>query len=123
MMEFVSQAEAIFHTVRFPLGAALCLIGAVLAMIGAVGVIRFPDFYTRLHGASVTETSGVTVLLLGMAFLAPHWTILLKLGVMWLFLFITSPTASHAVANAAYVAGLQPLTGRFGPERDEGDIL
>ncbi|MCL4148233.1 UNVERIFIED_CONTAM: hypothetical protein GTU68_039476 [Idotea baltica] len=123
-MEFIDQAEAIFHTVRFPLGASLCLLGGVLALIGAVGVIRFPDFYTRLHGASVTETSGVTVLLLGMAFLAPHWTILLKLGVMWIFLFITSPTASHAVANAAYVAGLQPLTGRYGESGDdEKDFL
>lgn len=93
------------------LGAVLALIGAALTLIGTVGVLRFPDFYTRLHGASVTDTAGAGLLLLGMALMAPHWLVLTKLAAIWLFLFLTSPTATHAIANAAHVAGLQPKTG------------
>ncbi|MEL6955629.1 MAG: monovalent cation/H(+) antiporter subunit G [Pseudomonadota bacterium] len=94
------------------LGGALCVIGAISTLIGTVGVLRFPDFYTRLHAASVTDTAGASFLLIGMAVLAPHWLVLAKLVAIWVFLFLTSPTASHAIANAAHVAGLEPLIGR-----------
>lgn len=98
------------------LGAALLLIGAVLAIIGTIGVLRFPDFYTRLHAASVTDTAAATLAIVGMALLAPSWAIVFKLAVVWLFLFLTGPTSSHALANAAHTAGLQPLIGRVGDE-------
>jgi multicomponent Na+:H+ antiporter subunit G len=101
------------------LGSALVLIGAVLAVIGTIGVLRFPDFYTRLHAASVTDTAAATLAILGMALLAPSLAIVFKLAVVWLFLFLTGPTSSHALANAAHTAGLQPLIGRLG-ERDGG---
>ena len=105
---------------RPALGSALLLIGAVLAIIGTVCVLRFPDFYTRLHAASVTDTAAATLALLGMALLAPSFAVVFKLGVVWLFLFLTGPTSSHAIANAAHVAGLQPLLGRVG-EAEGGD--
>ena len=98
--------------VRPIFGAALCLLGATLAVIGTVGVLRFPDFYTRLHATSVTDTSSATALLLGMALMAPSWIVVAKLAAIWLFIFLTSPTATHAVANAAHVAGLEPIIGR-----------
>lgn len=99
-------------------GGALCLIGALLALIGTIGVLRFPDFFTRLHAASITDTAAVTLLLAGMAFLAPNWLIVFKLAAIWLFIFLTGPTGSHALANAAHTAGLQPLIGR-NPKRDD----
>lgn len=98
------------------IGGAFCLLGALLTLVGTVGVLRFPDFYTRLHAASVTDTGGATFLLIGMAFLAPHWLVLAKLAAIWVFLFLTGPTASHAIANAAHVAGLEPLIGRQRPD-------
>lgn len=103
---------AYWNLVRPWIGGALCLLGAVLAVIGSVGVLRFPDFYTRLHAASVTDTSAATALLVGMAFMAPGWLVVAKLVAIWVFFFLTGPTASHAIANAAHVAGLQPLIGR-----------
>ena len=109
-----------WNAFRPALGSALLLIGAVLAVIGTVGVLRFPDFYTRLHAASVTDTAAATLALLGMALLAPSFAVVFKLAVVWLFLFLTGPTSSHAIANAAHVAGLQPLIGRFG-EPEGGD--
>lgn len=105
------------------LGSLLCLIGAVLAIIGTVGVLRFPDFYTRLHAASITDTGAATILLVGMALLAPSWLVVFKLAAIWLFLFLTGPTGSHALANAAHTAGLQPVIGRTvsGSDKTEGE--
>ncbi|MEO1322484.1 MAG: monovalent cation/H(+) antiporter subunit G [Pseudomonadota bacterium] len=103
-----------FHAVRPALGSALLLVGAVLAIIGTIGVLRFPDFYTRLHAASVTDTAAATLALVGMALLAPSLAVVFKLAVVWLFLFLTGPTSSHALANAAHTAGLQPMIGRLG---------
>ncbi|MEL7109643.1 MAG: monovalent cation/H(+) antiporter subunit G [Pseudomonadota bacterium] len=103
-----------FHAVRPALGSALLLVGAVLAIVGTIGVLRFPDFYTRLHAASVTDTAAATLALVGMALLAPSLAVVFKLAVVWLFLFLTGPTSSHALANAAHTAGLQPMIGRLG---------
>ncbi|WP_084395590.1 monovalent cation/H(+) antiporter subunit G [Henriciella aquimarina] len=94
------------------LGAFLCLVGGTLAIIGTVGVLRFPDFYTRLHAASVTDTGAATITIIGMALLAPSWLVVFKLAAIWLFLFLTGPTGTHALANAAHTAGLQPVIGR-----------
>lgn len=105
-----------WNAFRPALGSALVLIGAILALIGTIGVLRFPDFYTRLHAASVTDTAAATLAIVGMALLAPSLWIVFKLAVVWLFLFLTGPTSSHAVANAAHVAGLQPLIGRVGED-------
>lgn len=104
---------------RPALGSALLLIGAILAVIGTIGVLRFPDFYTRLHAASVTDTAAATLAIVGMALLAPSFAVVFKLIVVWLFLFLTGPTSSHALANAAHTAGLQPLIGR--QSGDNGD--
>ena len=116
MAEILSAIVEAFHVVRHPLGAGLALAGALLAIIGAVGMLRFPDFYSRLHAASVIDTGAVTVMVVGMALMSPSGWIVLKLVFIWLFLFLTGPTASHAIANAAYTAGLEPRIGRQTPE-------
>ncbi|HBF91054.1 MAG TPA: sodium:proton antiporter, partial [Hyphomonas atlantica] len=79
MADLVVSIAEWWQVVRFPLGAALCLGGALLCVVGTVGVLRFPDFYTRLHAASVTDTSGATLLLFGMALMAPDWMVVSKL--------------------------------------------
>ncbi|MEM8617334.1 MAG: monovalent cation/H(+) antiporter subunit G [Pseudomonadota bacterium] len=116
----MSEILAVLVALKPTVGAAFCLIGALLAVIGTVGVLRFPDFYTRLHAASVTDTAAATLCILGMLLLAPTFTIAAKLAAIWLFLFLTGPTSSHAVANAAHMAGLQPLIGRQGVSTTPG---
>lgn len=82
--------------------------GSFFAIIGAVGTLRFPDFWARLHAASITESAGVILLLIGMMLQAGPGLVAIKLVIILIFLFITGPTATHAVANAALVSGLKP---------------
>jgi multicomponent Na+:H+ antiporter subunit G len=95
------------------IGATLALAGALLTVVGSLGVLRFPDFYTRMHAASITDTGAATLLLLGLVLMAGWSLIALKLVLVWGFLMLTSPTASHALANAAYSSGLWPWVGPF----------
>jgi len=84
------------------------LLGAVLGLVGGIGMHRFPDFYTRLHAAGITDTLCAALFLLGLSFQAGLSLTTLKLCLIFIFVFITSPTASHSLANAAMHGGLQP---------------
>lgn len=90
---------------------ALMLSGSFFVLVGAFGTWRFPDFWSRLHAASVTDSAGMILLMLGMCLQAGISLITVKLIVIGVFLFITGPTATHAVANAALVSGLRPKEG------------
>ena len=88
----------------------ICLVaGGVFCVIGTLGLVRMPDFYTRMHAASVTETLGAGLMLLGMMLQAGFSLIAVKLLMIGLLLLFTSPTATHALAKAAMARGLKPL--------------
>ncbi|NVJ60979.1 MAG: monovalent cation/H(+) antiporter subunit G [Gammaproteobacteria bacterium] len=84
------------------------LIGSFLIFSGALGVLRFPDFYTRMHAAGVTETLAASLILIGLMLIAGWGLVLAKLILILLFILLTSPTASHALGKAAWKAGLKP---------------
>jgi multicomponent Na+:H+ antiporter subunit G len=86
-----------------------CLIaGALLSIIGGIGIHRFPDFYSRLHAAGTTDTLCAALILLGLGLQAGLTLASLKLLLIFAFLLFTSPTATHALANAALHGGLKP---------------
>ncbi|MCG7985264.1 MAG: monovalent cation/H(+) antiporter subunit G [Candidatus Thiodiazotropha lotti] len=90
------------------LSSIFLLLGAGLGIIGGIGIHRFPDFYTRLHAIGITDTLSALMILLGLA-LQAGWSIAaFKLALIFVFLFFSSPTASHALANAAQHSGLKP---------------
>ena len=84
-----------------------------------MGILRFPDFYCRTHAASITDTLGAGLVLLGLSFQAVammlpgpqhvggSWIILVKLIMVGLFILLTAPTAGHALVKAAYAHGVQ----------------
>jgi multicomponent Na+:H+ antiporter subunit G len=89
----------------------LCLAGGGLfSIIGALGLIRMPDFFTRMHAASVTDTIGAGLLLIGLVLQAGFTLIAVKLLFLGLFIFFTSPAAAHALAKAARARGLEPCS-------------
>ena len=83
--------------------------GGFFCVVGGIGLLRMPDFYTRIHATSVTETLGAGLLLLGLLLQAGPTLIAAKLIVLGLLIFFASPTAAHALAGAAMARGLKPL--------------
>ena len=87
------------------------LVGGGAVVIGALGIVRFPDFFSRLHGAGVTDTAGAELIVFAMMLQADHWTVLAKLVFIAIFLGLTSPVATHAIAHAAWMTGFKPMQG------------
>jgi multicomponent Na+:H+ antiporter subunit G len=87
----------------------VCLVaGGLFGIAGGIGIHRFPDFYSRLHAAGITDTLCAMLILLGLGFQAGWGIATFKLALIFLFLFFTAPTATHALANAALHRGLKP---------------
>ena len=85
------------------------VLGGVFCIVGAIGLVRMPDFYTRMHAASVTETLGAGLILLGLMLQAGFTLVTVKLLMLGLLILFVSPTATHALARAAMARGLKPL--------------
>lgn len=97
----------------FDIASWICLLGgSFFTIIGAVGVLRFPDFWSRLHALSVVDSGGMLLIVIGLCLQAGWSLVTVKLIVIGVFLFITGPTAAHAVANAALVTGWRPRLAR-----------
>jgi len=86
----------------------LLLAGGFFYLVGAIGLLRMPDLFTRMHAASVCDTFGAGLLLLGMMLQAGISLVTVKLAVILLLLFFTGPVATHALARAARYAGIEP---------------
>jgi multicomponent Na+:H+ antiporter subunit G len=95
------------------IGGGLVIAGTLLTLLGSVGVLRFPDVYTRIHAASLTDTGGATLVLLGLGLVSGLTLETLKLGFIWVFVMLTTPVAANALANAAYSSGHKPRIGTF----------
>lgn len=91
---------------------ALLVSGGLVVAVGGIGLVRFPDVYTRLHAAGVTDTLGATLVLAGLTLQAGVSLVAVKLLVVWAFLLFTSPVASHALARAALAGGVSPKLDR-----------
>ncbi len=94
----------------------LIVVGLFIFFDGAVGIIRFTDFFSRLHPAGKLDTAGLLFTMSGMAlYIIQDLTLgavisSLKIMLIVVFVFITSPTATHAIIDAGISAGLKPWT-------------
>jgi multicomponent Na+:H+ antiporter subunit G len=86
----------------------LLVAGGLFAIVGAIGLLRMPDLFTRMHGSSITETLGAGLILLGLMLQAGLTLVTAKLILVGLLIFFASPTATHALARAALARGLKP---------------
>jgi multicomponent Na+:H+ antiporter subunit G len=99
----------------------LILAGSGFVIIGGVGLLRLPDFYTRIHAAGITDTLGSWLIVAGLSLHEGFTLTTAKLIMLLFLLLLTSPLASHALAKAAYLRGLDPLQGRELVDRHEVD--
>lgn len=105
--------------IREALSWLLIVPGALLCVTGGIGLLRLPDFYARMHAAGVTDTLGTALVLVGLMLQPADWTVTVKLAVILFFLYVTSPTAAHALIHAAYTSGHRPEFAKDAPRPRE----
>ncbi|HUW06064.1 MAG TPA: monovalent cation/H(+) antiporter subunit G [Williamwhitmania sp.] len=89
------------------IGALLVLAGSIFLLLASVGLLRMPDFYTRIQTSTKASTLGTILIFMGIGFLMPGW--IGKVVTLILFVLITNPISSHVLARAAHHIGI-PLT-------------
>jgi multicomponent Na+:H+ antiporter subunit G len=87
---------------------ACILLGSFFTVVGAFGLVRMPEVFTRMHAASVTDTLGVGFLILGMGLQAGLSLVTLKLLFLLALFFFTAPVVTHALAQACLHEDMQP---------------
>ena len=94
-------------------GNLFLIIGALFLFSAGLGVLRMPDTYNRIQTGTKATTLGTIMVLIGIAFLHPSWT--LKLIILIFFVMLTNPVSSHALARAALLAGCKPAVVEESP--------
>ena len=82
--------------------------GAFFLLVGSIGLIRLPDFYSRNHATGKSDTLGVMLVIIGLMLIEGFSLNSAKLFFALIFVFLTSPTGTHALTNAAWNCGLKP---------------
>jgi multicomponent Na+:H+ antiporter subunit G len=91
------------------LSGSFILLGVLALLIGALGLLRLPDVYCRIHAVGMIDTAGASFIILGLAIHEGVSLVTVKLVFIGIFLFFTSPIATHAVAQVAHKSGVVPV--------------
>ncbi len=97
-----------FVDIRSVITGILLFIGCFFIVVASIGIIRFPDFYSRMHPAGKSDTLGQLLILSGLIVYEGFSLVSIKLLIIIIFIFIANPTATHSVAKAAYMGGVKP---------------
>ena len=97
----------------------LLMAGAAFSIIGGIGLIRMPDLFTRMHAASIIDTLGLGLIALGLMIQAGATLITVKLIIIVIFVFFTSPTSTHALAKAALHGKVKPVVDPASEKKDK----
>ena len=87
---------------------AFLILGAFFSVVGGIGIVRMPEFFSRLHGGGVTDTLGAGLVIIGLCFQINSGFILAKLLMILFFLMVSSPSSCHALARSALSQGVKP---------------
>lgn len=82
--------------------------GAFFSIVGGIGIVRLPEFFSRLHGGGITDTLGAALIIIGLCFQISSGFILAKLLMILFFLMVSSPSSCHALARSALSQGIKP---------------
>ena len=97
-----------FTTIITGITGIFLFVGCFFVVAASIGVVRFPDFYSRMHPAGQNDTLGQALILVGLIIYEGFSFVSIKLLLIIIFIFIVNPTATHAIAKAAYTAGVKP---------------
>lgn len=84
------------------------ILGSFFSIVGGIGIVRFPEFFSRLHGGGITDTMGAGMLMIGLLFQAEAPLVAVKLMMILFFLLMTSPASCHALAKSAISQNVKP---------------
>jgi multicomponent Na+:H+ antiporter subunit G len=87
--------------------AALLILGGIFFFAGTVGLLRFPDVYTRLHALTKADNVGLGFIILGLAMQAESWLVVGKLLLIWLLVLFAGASVSHLIARRALQRGIR----------------
>ncbi|MEE8573931.1 MAG: monovalent cation/H(+) antiporter subunit G [Thermodesulfobacteriota bacterium] len=110
--------------IKFIIVALMLLAGAFFIMVAAFGILRFPDFYSRMHPAGKTDTLGQAIIFSALMIHEGFTMVSLKLLIIIVFVFVANPTATHALASSAFSVELRPwqkLAKDEGEKEGEGE--
>lgn len=94
--------------IRIIITGILLALGCFFIVVASIGIVRFPDFYSRMHPAGKSDTLGQLLVLSGLMVYEGFSLVSVKLLIIIIFIFIVNPTATHALAKAAYLSGVKP---------------
>lgn len=100
-------------------GGLVIMLGLALMAGGSLGFLRFPDFYTRLHGVRVSDGPGAVIFVLGLAIASGDGAMALRLVLLAALIAAIGPTISQLLANSAHAAGLAPIAGPYKAPRPD----
>jgi multicomponent Na+:H+ antiporter subunit G len=89
-------------------GGVVLVLGAAFTLLAAVGVVRLPDLYTRMHAASKAGAVGGGLILIAVAVLSQDAAVAIRAIVGVIFLLLTTPVSAHLLARASYLSGYRP---------------
>ncbi len=103
------------------LSTLFLVLGAFFSFTGVIGLFKFPDFFTRVHAASVTDSIATILIIFGLILRTDFGLVAVKLLFILIFMLLTSPTASHALAKSARHGGLLTLAETRAPKKEDND--
>lgn len=115
------SALTLIDMARLGFAGALLALGFLCIAGGALGMARFPDFYTRLHAQRVSDAVGVVIVILALAAASPDLRTALKLALLAILVIAVSPLIAQLNAHAAHTAGLAPIAGSYVAPRPGAD--
>lgn len=119
------EAMTLIDAGRTAVGALVAGMGLVFVAGGAVGLLRFPDVYTRAHAVLSSDAVGAALVTVGLAIIAWDVGVSSRLAVLAALFLALGPACAHIVSNAAHAGGLTPIAGRYvAPRsgRDAGNV-
>lgn len=109
----------VIEIARLALGGAIGLAGLAVIALGVVGLLRFPDLFSRAHAYAAMAGFGAAAVLLGLALIAWDGALSVRLAILAAVLGVVAPTAAHLTVGAAHAAGLSPLSGAYTAPRPD----
>ncbi len=97
-------------TLLYHCGTALIILGVPFFLSGTVGLLRFPDIYTRLHALTKADNVGLGCIVCGLALQSGSWATTAKLLLIWMLVLVASSASCHLIARSAMDKNIQPWT-------------